>query len=297
MPWNDSGTVLSTNESVEVENQDALRIAAFQPFLTFTDTNSGTQARVQSADGKLVFFPQSALNAGQPLVVINSLVATGQPTPSAVEIHAQDALTIVGFQPFLNLVDAAGGAFARTAIQTAGGGLVFHTPASLAGATPPMVIQGSHDITLSGTLSVAKDVLLTGGDCAEQFDLAVGADCDPGAVMVIGDDGALEACSVAYDTKVAGVVSGAGDLRPALILDNRETSAKRVPIALSGKVYCKVDAKYGAIKIGDLLVASETAGHAMKAADPTRVPGAVIGKALRPQSDGRGLIPILVALQ
>jgi hypothetical protein len=35
----------------------------------------------------------------------------------------------------------------------------------------------------------------------------------------------------------------------------------------------------------------------MKASDPARVLGAVIGKALRPQSEGTGLIPILVALQ
>ena len=209
MPWNDSGGVLSTNESVEIDNQDALRVSGFQPFVTLTDTNSGMQARFQTADGKLAFFPQASLSAGTPLVLINNVVApAGQPLPSAVEIHAQDALTMVGFQPFLNLVDSAGGGFARTAIQSASGSLVFHTSASLAGATAPMVMQSSGDVTLTGTLSVAKDVVLTGGDCAEHFDLAAGADCDPGAVMVIGSDGALEACCVAYDKKVAGVVSG-----------------------------------------------------------------------------------------
>ena len=35
----------------------------------------------------------------------------------------------------------------------------------------------------------------------------------------------------------------------------------------------------------------------MKAADPARAFGAVIGKALRPLAAGRGLIPILVVLQ
>jgi len=37
--------------------------------------------------------------------------------------------------------------------------------------------------------------------------------------------------------------------------------------------------------------------HAMKARDPARAFGAVLGKALRPLQAGTGLIPILVALQ
>src|SRR5271165_954023 len=34
------------------------------------------------------------------------------------------------------------------------------------------------------------------------------------------------------------------------------------------KVYCKVDADYASIEVGDLLTTSSTAGHAMKAEDP-----------------------------
>ena len=64
-----------------------------------------------------------------------------------------------------------------------------------------------------------------------------------------------------------------------------------------GKVYCKVDADYASIEVGDLLTTSSTPGHAMKADDPFKTFGAVIGKALRPLKAGRGLIPILVALQ
>jgi hypothetical protein len=82
-----------------------------------------------------------------------------------------------------------------------------------------------------------------------------------------------------------------------LILDRKESSEGRVPIALIGKVYCKVDAQYVAIEVGDLLTTSPTPGHAMKAADPLKAFGTVIGKALRPLEGGQGLIPILVALQ
>ena len=71
----------------------------------------------------------------------------------------------------------------------------------------------------------------------------------------------------------------------------------RAPVALCGKVFCKVVADDGAIAVGDLLTTSGTPGHAMKAADAARAFGAVIGKALAPLKAGRGMVPILVALQ
>ena len=63
------------------------------------------------------------------------------------------------------------------------------------------------------------------------------------------------------------------------------------------KVFCKVDAEYGPVEVGDLLTTLPTAGHSMKAEDPLRAFGAVIGKALASHSSGRGLIPVLVVLQ
>ena len=54
----------------------------------------------------------------------------------------------------------------------------------------------------------------------------------------------------------------------------------------------KVDASFGAIRPGDLLVSSPTAGHAMRHDDPKV--GTVIGKALGSLKDGRGTIPIMV---
>ena len=96
-------------------------------------------------------------------------------------------------------------------------------------------------------------------------------------------------------------MSGAVELRPAIVLDKRQGERqgerRRVPIALVGKAYCKADATYGPIDVGDLLTTSPTPGHAMRAEDPVKAFGAVIGKALRPLRDGTGLIPVLVALQ
>ena len=81
------------------------------------------------------------------------------------------------------------------------------------------------------------------------------------------------------------------------MLDKQPSDGIRQPVALLGKVYCKVDAQYGAIEVGDLLTTSPTPGYAMKADDPLKAFGAVIGKALRPLAAGQDLIPILIALQ
>jgi hypothetical protein len=148
-----------------------------------------------------------------------------------------------------------------------------------------------------GDVEVTGDIRLTNGDCAEEFEIADAVALDPGTVVVIDQRGTVVESNQPYDKKVAGVISGAGDLKPAIILGKQQSQNKRIPIALLGKVYCKVDAQYGAIEVGDLLTTSSTPGCAMKAGDPYKAFGSVIGKALRPVPAGQGLIPILIALQ
>ena len=153
------------------------------------------------------------------------------------------------------------------------------------------------NVWVSKKLSVGDDIVLANADCAEDFDIAGLVKVEPGTVMVIDSEGALRESDRAYDKRVAGVISGAGNYKPGIVLDKQESSKNRMPIALLGKVYCKVDANYGAIEVGDLLTTSPTPGHAMKTDDPFKAFGAVIGKALRPLEAGQGLIPILIALQ
>jgi hypothetical protein len=141
------------------------------------------------------------------------------------------------------------------------------------------------------------DITLSGADCAEFFEAADAHEIEPGTVLVVDDGALLRPCNAAYDRRVAGIVSGAGGLRPGVMLGAVASSANRVPVALTGRTFCKVDARYGAVAVGDLLTSSPTAGHAMTASDPARAFGAVIGKALRAHGAGQGLIPVLVALQ
>lgn len=152
-------------------------------------------------------------------------------------------------------------------------------------------------VWVSKKLTVGDDIVLSNADCAEDFDIAGLAKVEPGTVMVINSEGTLQESDRAYDKRVAGVISGAGNYKPGIVLDKQESSNNRMPIALLGKVYCKVDAQYGAIEVGDLLTTSPTLGHGMKADNPLKAFGAVIGKALRPLDEGQGLIPILIALQ
>jgi hypothetical protein len=154
--------------------------------------------------------------------------------------------------------------------------------------------NGQTTIRLDATQG---DIRLSSADCAEDFDVSGAEEIEPGTVMVIDHGGGLKASEQAYDKRVAGVISGADGYRPGIILDQRESRADRMPMALIGKVYCKVDARYSPIEVGDLLTTSSTPGHAMKAIDPLKAFGAVLGKALHGLGGGQGLVPILVSLQ
>src|SRR5215469_2844119 len=153
------------------------------------------------------------------------------------------------------------------------------------------------DVTVNGNVTVNGKLVVPFPDCAEHFDMHGGAAIEAGSVVVIDDDGLLRQCENAYFTKVAGVISGAGSYRPGIILDKQASEEVRQPIALVGKVYCKVDAQYSPIAVGDMLTTSPTPGHAMKAADPQKAFGAVIGKALDKFEGGVGMVRILVSLQ
>jgi hypothetical protein len=152
-------------------------------------------------------------------------------------------------------------------------------------------------LEVNGNIVTNGDIRLTNADCAEDFNIGMDISVEPGTVMVLGEEGELFPSQHAYDKRVAGVVSGAGDYKPGIVLDKQKSDRNRQPIALLGKVYCKVDAQYGAIEVGDLLTTSPTPGHAMKTDDPVKALGAMLGKALRPLAEGQGLIPILIALQ
>jgi hypothetical protein len=158
-------------------------------------------------------------------------------------------------------------------------------------------VTAKSDVAVSGDLSVRGDIQLPDRDIAERFEVEGAAECSPGTVMVIGEAGALVPCSRRYDKRAVGVVSGAGSLRAAITLGASIEPVGSAKIALVGTACCRVDADLAPIEIGDLVTTSDTIGHGMKATDHGSSFGAIIGKALAPLSHGRGIVPILLALQ
>lgn len=167
---------------------------------------------------------------------------------------------------------------------------------------------GASEIELDAEFGVAGDpgriitpvLQITGGaDLSEQFEIQ--GEFEPGMIVSIDEHnpGKLAVANSAYDIKVAGVVSGAGGVRPGLLMGQREKSEVdgKNAVALTGRVYCWADASFGEIKAGDMLTTSTVPGHAMKASDHTRAQGSVIGKAMQPLKSGKGLILVLVNLQ
>jgi hypothetical protein len=172
-----------------------------------------------------------------------------------------------------------------------------HAGVSASNSSGGLALWAGGDVEVTGNVRVNGDIVLANQDCAEDFEILDAGNIDLGSVVVIDSQGGLKRSEIAYDKRVAGVISGARDLRPGIILGRHQAQKNRLPVALVGKVYCKVDASREPIEVGDLLTTSPTPGHAMKAADPVKAFGAVIGKALRPLAAGQGLLPILVALQ
>lgn len=157
---------------------------------------------------------------------------------------------------------------------------------------------GTYALVADGRAKVGL-LEISGADVAEKF-LCGDENVEPGTVMEIDPEhpGQLRTAREAYSSRVAGVVSGAGDIPIGAVLGNLPGHENAPPIALSGRVWVRCDATQAAIAPGDMLTSSGTPGHAMKAADKARGYGAILGKSMSSLAQGeRGLVLVLVNLQ
>jgi len=184
------------------------------------------------------------------------------------------------------------------------GRITFGTNAG-GGMTDKLTVRGNGLVGIGTTnpaamLHVTGDIRADGNLAAKYQDVAewvrTPRRLPPGTVVVIDSasvDQVVEG-SKAFDPLVAGVVSP----RPGLSLG--EKADNKVQVAHSGRVKVKVDAGFGPIAIGDLLVTSPTAGHAMRATTDGSTaikPGTLLGKALEPLAQGQSEILVLLTLQ
>jgi hypothetical protein len=274
-----------------------LELAGFAPFITLRDvrSNGARHAYIQNAEGNIVF----KANGDDAHVVIapggNVGIGTSQP---AAKLH------VAG-----NYLRVNGAGNEQTYI----GGDGVGNDAQLGSANPNVsdVVLWNSATNKHMKLVASALVLAGGADFAENFDVnaappnskdvrGVAPQVAPGMVVTIdpAKAGKLQLSTQAYDRRVAGIISGAGGVKPGMTMGQAGTLADgQHPVALSGRVYCWVDAARGAIEPGDLLTTSPTPGHAMKASNPARAQGAIIGKAMTGLKQGKGLVLVLVTLQ
>ncbi|MCG3197377.1 MAG: hypothetical protein GHCLOJNM_01862 [bacterium] len=188
-------------------------------------------------------------------------------------------------------------------ISAGGGGQIKLYPSATTTNLTPDQIAALVSIRMDGNNGrvTSKSVQITGGsDFSENFDMSCEESSEPGMVVAIdsANPGHLCLARTAYDKKVAGIVSGAGGVAPGMLMGHAGTLADgKHPVALTGRVYCWVDASNGAVEPGDLLTTSDTPGHAMKVTDHAKAQGAIIGKAMTGLAEGAGLVLVLVTLQ
>jgi hypothetical protein len=159
------------------------------------------------------------------------------------------------------------------------------------------------DLNPNGNVAIAGDVTVGGNISAKYQDLAEWVPAEhpiaAGTVVIQDPDGfnSVIPSFEAYDTRVAGVVSG----NPGIVLGM--AGEGKVRVATTGRVKVRVDATREPIRPGDLLVTSEKEGTAMRS-EPIELagrkihqPGTLIGKALEPLLNGEGEILVLLSLQ
>jgi len=146
-------------------------------------------------------------------------------------------------------------------------------------------------VDVNGNVRADGSYISPASDFAEMLPAVEGL--EPGDVLVVGPNGKLTRSTEPYATNVVGVYS----TNPGFVGGSDEDGVNpgKVPLAVLGVVPVKASAENGPIKPGDLLIASSTPGHAMRA--DYFVGGAIIGKALEGLDEGTGVIKMLVMLQ
>ena len=108
-------------------------------------------------------------------------------------------------------------------------------------------------------------------DLAEMY--VADQDYPAGTVVEFGGNFEITATTQSHTPRIAGVVS----TNPSYLMNSTLVGEYVLPIALTGRVPCKVS---GTVRKGDQMVASSTPGIAIALDKQLYEPGCVIGKAL-----------------
>ncbi len=166
----------------------------------------------------------------------------------------------------------------------------------LAGNGDALCVNGKS--VFNGTVNIANpldaDSNAVPANIVELFEVDEAEYISAGDLLIASPSGksVLSRSRSEYSRGAIGVVSG----NPVVIINNCGREKKVYPVALAGKVLCKVDARNSPVRPGDLIVTSNTPGCGMAGnIDSFEKIGTVIGKSLDTLEDGIGLIPVFVS--
>jgi hypothetical protein len=250
---------------------------------------------------RIVEVPQVTPNRGSGAIRLARLTWTGGGTIENCDSSAGQKATAKGVD-LTPYVEKTGGTL--TGRLSVGG--VAPDEAALKAVDSHVRFFVKGDVAIEGNLYVSTELFTPGGgigdlsrsrgDLAEVY--ASRMPLESGEVVCLyPDDDTIVRSTVPNDPLVFGIISTA----PAQVLG--KASGLGFPVALTGRVPCKVVAENGPIQRGDLLTTSSTPGHAMKARPLSEGgcaclrPGTVIGKALGALAAGGGLIDVFVFLR
>jgi hypothetical protein len=162
-----------------------------------------------------------------------------------------------------------------------------------AGITTPAILNSnSNGVGNIGTATTTWNVVFAKATSAQYADLSENYVADmpypPGTLVEFGGEAEVTITTISSSTKIAGIVS----TEPAYLMNSGEDDPNAVPVALVGRVPCRV---IGTIEKGDRLVSSEIPGVAKKLSDSEYQPGCIVGKALDSYSGTEpGIIEVVV---
>lgn len=281
------GSTATPFESVFAKNIFAERITATDFIYDSEELTAGTLT-VSGTATAITFYGSGAglTNIPNTALVNNSVsvvASTGLGGGGNVALGGTITLTNSG------VLSVAG-----TANQVLVNGLTTAATGTITLSLPDIVkiktLQGggtsdAGSIVGTWTLGASSTLQATYADIAERY--AADANYEPGTVLVLGGSAEVTTTTLHGDIARAGIVS----TNPAYTLNaTAGTDATHPYIALKGRVPCKV---VGPVFKGDILVTSDTSGHAESAYDNDN-PLAAIARALEDFAGDSGVIEVMV---
>ncbi|MBK9139080.1 MAG: hypothetical protein IPM17_10015 [Verrucomicrobia bacterium] len=227
--------------------------ASANPALQLANTGAGTGLQVDSGDGSGVFgrsqknigvFGQTFGDNAAGVVGRNESASTGQ--GQAVFGYASgNAVGVLGMSEGNDGISGRSNASGKSGVlgyteRSDGWGGYFVNTAN------GEALHAEGRAWVSGEMSVAVLTIRGGADLAEPFASSDGP-LAPGSVVVIDPErpGKLRLATEPYDTKVAGVISGAGGVQPGIALRQDGALDGGHHVALTGRVYVLAGAAFG----------------------------------------------------